>query len=58
MVSLLLRIFVRQTTNMNNLEICNQLAEELYGEFGFTTCDEEQMLEILNMLIEIKINQK
>ena len=47
-----------KTNKMNNLEICNQLAEELYGEFGFTTCDEEQMLEILNMLIEIKINQK
>jgi hypothetical protein len=47
-----------KTNKMNNLEICNQLAEELYGEFGFTTCDEEQMLEILNMLVEIKINQK
>jgi len=30
-----------------NITLLDLLAEEIYGEFGFETCDEDQKLEIL-----------
>ena len=36
---------------MNNLNILNKIAEEQYGEFGFSTCTEEEQVMIVTTLI-------
>ena len=35
---------------MSYIKQINILAEELYGEFGFNTCTEEQQTEILKQI--------
>ena len=42
-----------------NMKI-DKLAEELYGEFGFSTCTEEQQKIIINKILDevtIKMNK-
>jgi hypothetical protein len=36
---------------MSYVKQMNMLAEELYGEFGFNTCTDEQQTEILKQVI-------
>ena len=42
---------LKQTENMKNIEILDKMALELFGEFGFSTCTQEQQ----NVLTELFI---
>jgi len=39
---------------INTMEQLNALAQILYGEFGFTTCTEEQMEYIITNYYQLK----
>ena len=39
---------------LNTMEQLNALAQILYGEFGFTTCTEEQMEYIITNYYKLK----